>query len=84
MLSTFLNRRFGTAVSQNKQHNSGLAADVKTNKDWEGGGREGELFKGKVIEPQEGFNHPTVSFVLEEYAELSWLPWTTRKSFTSS
>lgn len=42
------------------QHSSGLAADVKTKEDKEGGEREGELFKGKVTELQEGFNHPTV------------------------
>lgn len=64
------NRRHGTAGLQSKQHNSGLAADLKTEKDQEGGERERELVRGKLIEPQEGFNHLTVSFLLEENAGI--------------
>ena len=60
----------GTAGSQTKQHNSELAADLKTEKGQEGGEREGELVRGTGIEPQEGFNHLTVSFLLEENAGI--------------
>lgn len=32
--------------------------------------RERELFREEFIEPQDGFNHPAVSFLLEEYARI--------------